>query len=120
MTWTVRISLPDKDCLTSTDPRDYALFADEDNVLIKEFSRGTGNVSYLSDGTITHNLGYIPFFMAFAQVGSSRYRIANCYDPVGSGWRVTAGTDNLVISNHEGTFTGYKYFLFYDNMEGTL
>ena len=70
--FTVRISLPGKDALVSTDPRDFSLFADQDNVLIKEHSRGAGSLANGDSATITHSLGYIPHYFAYIQVASGR------------------------------------------------
>jgi len=113
---TIRVSLPGVDAGTATDIDGYALYADEDNVLIKEKSRGTIGVDYLGNGTVNHNLGYIPFYLVYAGVSSGRYRIASGYDPLGSGWRSFSSTADLFIQNRDGTAgTIVQYYIFYDN-----
>lgn len=121
MGMTMRASLPGYDCLTDSDIRHYSLYADTDNVLIKEQSRGAGSVTYGNTGTVTHSLGYLPFYLAYTEIGSGRYRIANSFDPVGSGWQVYTDTSKLYFDNIEDpSVKRFKYYIFYDNMEQTL
>ena len=61
----MRVSLPDYDALTDGTPSHYSIFADTDNVLIKELSKGTISVGAYATGTIAHNLGYIPDFYCY-------------------------------------------------------
>lgn len=118
MTNVIRVTAPQypsADALTDTDPSHYSLFSDQDNVLIKEFERGSGTLGLGSTVTINHNLGYIPFYLVFAQVDTSKYRLVNRYN-IYSEWRVYATTTGLVIRNQfSSSFTGYKYYIFYDN-----
>lgn len=118
---TLRISNGTADVLTETDLTKYSVYGDSDNVLIKEHARGTGSVSFGNTGTVSHSLGYIPFYLAYTEIGSGTMRIANSYDPVGVGWRVYSSTAGLMFYNLEGTtVSNYKYYIFKDNMEGTL
>lgn len=106
----------ESDALTDTDPSHYSLFSDSDNVLIKEKARGSGSVDLNSTATIAHNLGYVPFFIVYAEISSGRYRISSAFDPVGSGWRAQADSTNLYIGNfYDATFKNYYYYIFYDN-----
>ena len=102
--------------LTDVDPSHYSLFSDSDNVLIKEFIRGSGSIALNNTATIAHNLSYVPFFIVYAQVAAGRYRISSAFDPLGSGWRARADNNNLEISNfYDANFTNYYYYIFYDN-----
>src|SRR5258708_37733102 len=103
MSMTMRVSLPGIDALTNGTIDQYSLYADQDNVLIKEDARGTFFLADVTSGTFTHSLGYIPLYFVYAQVGAGRYRIASAYDPVGSGWRSSVGTADLVVRNSFGT-----------------
>lgn len=121
MAITMRASLPGYDALTETDKTKYSIYGDQDNILIKENDRGSGTAALLTIGTVSHSLGYVPFYLAYAEVGSGTYQVANAFDPVGVGWRVYSSTADLMFSNFQGsTTTNYKYYIFHDNMEGTL
>lgn len=117
---TLRISTEGNDVKDNKDPYKFSLYADDDHVLIKEAARGSGTVAYHESATIAHNLGYIPFYAVYCQTAANTYAIANSFDPVGSGWRVYADTTNLYIVNNFDVggdgYTGYQYFIFYDNM----
>ena len=117
MSYTIRVSLAGYNALTDTDPDHYALYADSDWFLIKEKARGSGTVDLNNVATISHNLGYIPFYLVYCEIASGEYRIANCFDPLGSGWRAYANTSNLYISNkHSSTYKDYRYYIFYDEI----
>lgn len=116
----LRIALDNTDALKDTDPRNFSIFVDPDvdNVLIKELKRGSSTVALNSTDTIAHDLNYLPLYFVYAEVASNRYRIANSFDPVGSGWRAYVDTDNLYIANiYSSTYTGYQYYIFYDDMD---
>jgi len=118
MAQTVRVALSGYNALTETDISKYSLYADSDNVLIKEFARGAGSISFGNTATISHNLSYIPLFLVYTEVASGRYRIANSFDPLGAGWRAYTDTNDLFIENaYSSSFTDYKYFIFYDDMD---
>lgn len=106
----IRVALDGINALTDSDSSHYSLFSDSDNVLIKEFARGSGN----GDATISHNLGYIPLFLVYTEVSSGRFRIVNAQSPLGGGTQVYATTTTLVITNNTGI--DYQYYIFYDNM----
>lgn len=115
--FTVRISLDGIGALDSDDPRDFSLFADEDNVLIKEFVRG--NVEIDSSGTptqITHSLGYPPHVYAYGEMPSGRYRLINGWNLFGD-WRMQVDTTKLYLVNVSGTNDlDCRYFIFYDDV----
>lgn len=110
---TIRISLPAIDALEANpDPRDYSLLADEDNILIKEHSRGSGNL-VSGQATINHGLGYIPFYLVYGEVSSGVFQLIGYYT-LHHAWKVYADVDNLVILG-SGT-DAFKYYIFYDDM----
>lgn len=110
---TVRVSLPTIDALeASPDPRDYSLLADDDNILIKEFSRGTVNGQ---SKTIEHALGYYPHFYAYGEISSGRFQIANGYNLFGD-FRSYVNDTNLYIQNTTGSDKDMRYFIFYDDI----
>ncbi|MBM3283178.1 hypothetical protein FJY90_02895 [Candidatus Gottesmanbacteria bacterium] len=115
--YTIRVSKTGYDCLSEGNIYNYLLFADTDNILIKEKARGTGTVNLYSTATIAHDLGYIPFYLAYCEVASNRYRIATAFNPLGSGWRAYADTSNLYVYNgYSSTYKSYRHYIFYDNM----
>ena len=121
MSMTMRVSLPTYDALTDGTVDHYSVYADTDNVLIKEKSRGTIVTADGAVGTINHNLGYVPFYLVYSQISPTRYRINNAYDIVGSGWRAYSGTANLFIDNMFGTAgTVSRYYIFYDNVGASV
>ena len=61
----MRVSLPGYDCLTDTNLDHYALNSNEDNVLIKEYTRGTATISAGGTLQVPHNLGYIPQYYVY-------------------------------------------------------
>lgn len=125
MSLTIRTSLVGNDSLTDTNKDHYSLYADQDNVLIKEKQRGTLTLG-TAVGTIAHNLGYIPDFKAYVNDQSSLFGrngwktipAQNSAFVVANYW-AEADTTNLYISNNSGTNTNFSYYLFYDNQVGT-
>lgn len=112
-----RIAQANIDALLNIDPSKFRIFSDQDNILIKEKERGQGTIAAGSTATITHNLGYVPFFLAWGQVGTTRYRAINYYEIQSGIWRAYADNTTLKIVNFSGNaYTGYKYYLFYDNV----
>lgn len=117
MTVTIRVSKPGFNALTETNLDNYALYADNDSVLIKEKSRGSGSLSFNASATINHALGYIPAFIVWGEISSGVWRMVNAQSPNGGGWKAYATTTDLVITNgHSGTYNKYRYYIFYDDM----
>jgi len=113
----IRVATSGNNALTDTDITHFSIFSDSDNVLIKEHSRGAGTIAYTSSETITHSLGYVPFFLVYGEVATNKYRVANAQSPLGGGWKAYATTTTLVITNnYHADYTGYQYYIFYDNM----
>lgn len=117
MSESIRVSLPGYDVLTDTNLDHYALYADQDNVLIKEFARGTISLASEANQNITHNLGYIPFFLVYVNdttISANAWVLVPI--PVITGPYFAAATTTVVsITNNtpSTTFT-FKYFIFYD------
>lgn len=109
----MRVSLPGRDALSDTDPDHYSLYSDEDNVLIKEKSRGTIAVSAFSVGTLAHNLGYVPLFMSYYDNNGTTkawtYGLG-----VYNGFEVYADEDNIYFYNKDVSAGTFQYYLFYD------
>ena len=101
----MRVSLPGYDAGTDTNIDHYALYADEDNVLIKEKERGTVS----GNGTVVHNLGYVPFFATYIGSAGAQHWVygAGAYIP----WVVQATSDKIIFF---GGTRSSKYYLFYD------
>ena len=122
MGMTMRVSLPGYDALTDTNIDHFALYADQDYVLIKEQNRGSVSISSYNAATVSHNLGYIPYFLAFASasflMGTTRY---NGWIQCSAGGAVSPpiygafvdGT-NLTMFNNSGSTTPFFYYIFYD------
>jgi len=105
---TMRVSLPGYNAGTDTNPDHYALYADEDWVLIKEKTRGTIDISPSASGTITHSLGYVPFFAVYANDNwVYGYNIYGQY-------KVYATGTTLVLENYATGTATFKYYIFYD------
>lgn len=122
MTNVLRVALPGYNAETDTNLDHFSLYTDQDNVLIKEKTRGQVTVGAGTDQNIAHNLGYVPLFLVFVNdTGIS----ANAWSLVGIGsilsaqFVASADTTNLVISNLSGGSLTFKYFIFYDNQVGS-
>jgi hypothetical protein len=68
MAQTIRVSLPGYDALTETNPDHFALYADEDWVLIKEYVRSSVYVEAGQErGFLFYLPSYIPVVFAYYQ-----------------------------------------------------
>lgn len=114
-TTTFRVSLPTINALTNTDPENFSIYADDDNVLIKEFERGSDTVSNQSQ--ITHSLGYIPFYLIMGEVSSGRYRVANSQNIQAGSWLTYCDDDKIYLDAGASASDKYSYFIFYDDFE---
>lgn len=113
----IRVALSGYNALTDANIDHYSLYSDSDNVLIKEKARGSGNANFYAYTDITHSLNYLPFYLAYTQISSGRYKISNAYDPIGVGWKVYTSTTKLTFQNeYSSTYKGYRYYIFYDKM----
>lgn len=115
--FTVRVSLAGTDAdESSPDARDYALLADQDNILIKEQSRGTQTVSSGGTATINHGLGYKPHFFGYTEVSAGVYKLTNGYNIFGP-WRCSVDDNNLYYINGSGASNDLRFFIFYDDID---
>ena len=113
MVWTIRVSLPRYNALTDTNPDHFALNADEDDILIKEKSRGTIYVPNGTTSTIKHGLNHIPFVLSFAEVSAGRW-IYVAGDSSDYDVYMELNTTNLILGNGTGATVKFKYYIFYD------
>jgi hypothetical protein len=104
----MRVSLPGYNAGTDTNLDHYALYSDQDNILIKEFARGTTTLGSFSSGTISHNLGYIPMYEV--RVDGKEILGYNIYSEV----KTYIGTSSMVLINNFGFNVTFKYYIFYD------
>lgn len=119
MGMTMRVSLPGYDCLTDGTIDHYSIYADSDNVLIKEFSRGTINIGPTfpnNQGTITHSLGYIPLAFSFANSGGTQVFVSGNDLSSSFPFHMNVGTSNIVLTNNKGGTITFSYFIFYDQL----
>jgi hypothetical protein len=121
MTQTIRVSLPGYNALTDTNLDHFALHADSDNVLIKEFDRGSFDLTVATnEEIINHGLGYVPFFLVYVlDVDTGKWMLVPNAQAVGSvpPYIAFADDDNLHILNFYSD-TSFKYYIFYDNVVG--
>lgn len=117
MNYLARVSLPGYDALTDTNPDHFALYTDgtTDHILIKEKTRGVltkptgGSPTY-----INHNLGYIPFVLAWATIGNNRIflsggNLTGTYDIT-----YFVNSQDIGFTNYTGSTAIINYFIFYD------
>lgn len=104
MGMTMRVSLPGYNAGTDTNLDHFALYADADNVLIKEKTRGT-----MTTGTVGHGLSYIPLYMAYDYDGVFNTWVYgdNIYNATPRAYSTTS----LIRITSGGTA---QYFIFYD------
>lgn len=111
---TMRVSNDGIDVLTETDPKKFSLIADNDNVLIKEFARGTFSIDKGETITITHNFGYLAKFYAYILNGGVNHYMYWDDGRNNTYFTIAGYTDKIeIFSNEDGTKTG-SYFIFYD------
>lgn len=118
----MNVALPGYNALTDTNLDHFSLYTNEDNVLIKEFTRGSISVGSGVDQTIPHNLGYVPFFLVFVNetsLGGSSWALVGIGSILSMLYAASADTTNLVISNFGASSRTFKYFIFYDNQVGS-
>lgn len=119
MPWTMRVSLPGYNALTDGTIDHYSVYADNDNILIKEEARGTITLSNNSFGTITHNLGYVPYAQCYMKNGNNFENIAGG-DLYNDAQKFYVGTNSLVVANFTGGTKTFYYYIFYDNGTASL
>ena len=126
MSQVIRVSLPGYNALTDTDPDHFALYSDEDWVLIKEYNRGS--VSASEEGTpVYYYLDYIPTIFAYYQDDSIWRTVTGEFYNKDS-FPIKVKKPYIIIIHIDGspvgsinffsnspTPTNFKYFICYDN-----
>lgn len=118
MAQTIRVALAGYNALADTVVDHYALFADQDNVLIKEKARGSINSNYTDHSTIAHNLGYVPMCLVWGEDTSGNIilqRVSNAFS-FSNMWVASMDTNNLYIDNGMDNNLNAFYYIFYDNI----
>lgn len=118
--YSMRVSLPGYDAGTDTNLDHFALYTDQDNVLIKEFTRGIGTIATNGTLQIAHNLGYVPFFLSYINMGGGTSALipAFCNDgPSVPDAYAASNKGTLSITNFD-LQTTFPYYIFYDNFTG--
>jgi len=108
----IRVALPGYNALTDTDPNHFSLFTGENDILIKEQSRGTVNGQSTN---ITHGLNYYPHFYAYGEVSAGRFQIMTGYNLFGD-FRAYVDKTKLYLQNTTGSDKDMRYFVFYDDV----
>lgn len=119
MTQSMRVSLPGYNALTDSNIYNYSIYADSDNVLIKEKVRGSVSIADGSSAEITHGLGYIPDFIVYGTdpTDSTKKILITGFPFLGLGWLSSANNQKLTIFNYNSAGTlDAEYFIFYDNI----
>jgi len=113
---TFRVSLPGFNCLTEADPANYSVYADSDNVLIKEHSRGSATIGQTTY-SVSHNLGYFPHFYVYGEISAGKFQIVNGYNLFGDWRSILKDVNTLDITNIRGPASAdLRYFIFYDDV----
>lgn len=117
MAYSIRVSLPGYDALTDTNLDHFALYADVDNLLIKENSRGSISIATGNYQSVSHSLGYLPFTIVFFEVSTGVWRkLMGADEWSGYNTYYTISTSDIKIYNYTGVTRNYKYFIFYDKI----
>lgn len=114
MAQTLRVALPGYNALTDTDPDHFALYADEDWVLVKEKLHDTLMIGASSHVHITHNLGYVPFALVWGKLTGEKWSSlqGDSADLMGS---IALNTTELIIYNNDGNNAhAFEYYIFHD------
>jgi hypothetical protein len=115
MSNTIRVALPGYDALTDTDPDHFALYTDEDWVLIKEKSRSTVSVGANSTKTVAHGLSYVPLVFAFAETSSGVWKRIDG-DSFDGNYVLSVDNTNVNLTNNTAGAKNFSYYIFYDGV----
>ena len=116
MAQTFRVSLSGYNALTDTDPNHFALYADGDNVLIKEKTRGSQSVNGSSSVNIAHGIGDTPLCLVFVETSSGVFRKLFSHPLDGAGYWYEVNSTNLELHNSTGSAKTFYYYIFYDDI----
>jgi hypothetical protein len=119
MSYTIRVSLPGYNALTDTDPDHYALYTDDDWVLIKEKARGSATLGYTESTDVSHSLDYFPFVLAWGEDVDGNYMLClprgafSLYNM----WLMNVYDDKVsFLQGVEDEDKTIKYYIFYDQI----
>jgi hypothetical protein len=115
----LKVALPGYNALTDTNLDHYSVYSDQDNILIKEYSRFQGTISSGGSQTINHNFNYIPFFMSFAYQDYGPDGAGTFYTQLGhNAFDVScsaySNNNTLTLSNYLGSAVPFTSYVFYD------
>lgn len=116
MSYTMRVSLPTYNALTDSDPDHYALYTDEDWVLIKEKTRGSVSLDSGETETIAHGLNYVPFVLVYGKQTTfsvTDWFLCGTKDSFLIYFEVN-NTNLLIRKLDNGCAGEAKYYIFYD------
>ena len=113
---TIRVALPGYDAETDTNPDHFALYGDEDWVLIKEKSHGYINIQPSSHVHIAHNLGYVPMVFVYGRESADTWTMI-LGDSADAASHIEVSTTELIIYNGSGVKAiPFTYYIFYDQI----
>lgn len=114
-----KMALPGNRADTDTDPDKFSVYYDSDdpdeNVLIKEKSRGTLTVSSGAWGEVTHDLGYVPLVFVYGDLAGEQQALV-MGENFDNNFYIDVSTTKLRIRNNYLTEKSFKYFILYDRM----
>ena len=112
----IRVALPGYNALTDTNPDHFALYGDEDWVLIKEKMNGYVNIQPSSNVHIVHSLGYIPMVFVYGREASGTWTLI-LGDSSDSAGHIELTSTDLIIYNGSGVKAiPFIYYIFYDQI----
>jgi len=114
----IRVSLPGYDALTDTNPDHFALYSDEDWVLIKESARGSISATSTGSDPIYFGFSYIPTVFVYYQDGSIWRTVTGQYYDFETESKlpyVGIIEGGMQLFGNSGTPTNFKFFICYDN-----
>lgn len=116
----IRVSLPGYNALTETNPDHFALYSDEDWVLIKESARGSLSATDAGSPTVYFGFDYIPTILVYYQYGGIWRSLTGHYwdfqsSPLVLLPHIIMVTGGFRLYGDSSTPTNFKYFICYDN-----
>jgi hypothetical protein len=116
----IKVSLPGYEVDTETNLDNFALWSlasdSNDNVLIKEKTRGSVSVGAYDHEEVAHGLSYIPFCLCFVEESTGIYTKAYGQPIDERGFYFQVDDTNLTFWNSTATARTFKYYIFYDQM----
>jgi len=124
MSQVIRVSLPGYNALTDTNPDHFALYSDEDWILVKEFGRSDFNINVAPGSYEPISLApldYAPTVFVFYAIGNAWRSVTGQFmdyndtttEPVLNPFVGILG-NQLRLVNPTGEFVAFRYFICYD------